>query len=291
VSSSTAAPSFTAAPAGGTNGCSGSTDAAIYTAGTGWSCHQITPGTGSVTSVATASPITGGPITTTGTIGCSTCAIGPGSSTANHIAEFSGTDGVTLKDGGAASGGTVTSVATGTGLTGGPITTTGTISVANNGIANAQLAVVQTYRTCNIDNDTQSAAPLAAALFSGGCVVPAASTIVEIDVEGGTGTLTGSAAAPTVTGTSSVQIGKYTPSSGSSTTGLLSAALATSSGKACALPTAGTATCGILGIQQAGSSLSISTTALAAGDMIYVSAATADGTQTWYRIQVHYTVN
>jgi len=36
--------------------------------------------------------------------------------------------------------GTVTSVATGTGLTGGPITTTGTISVPNNGITNTLLA-------------------------------------------------------------------------------------------------------------------------------------------------------
>ena len=38
---SPAAPTAGAAPAGGTNGCSGSTDAAIYTAGTGWGCHQI----------------------------------------------------------------------------------------------------------------------------------------------------------------------------------------------------------------------------------------------------------
>ncbi len=42
--------------------------------------------------------------------------------------------------GGAPGAGTVTSVATGTGLTGGPITTTGTISVANGGIGSAQLA-------------------------------------------------------------------------------------------------------------------------------------------------------
>jgi len=36
--------------------------------------------------------------------------------------------------------GTVTNVATGTGLTGGPITTTGTISIATNGVTNTQLA-------------------------------------------------------------------------------------------------------------------------------------------------------
>jgi hypothetical protein len=39
-----------------------------------------------------------------------------------------------------ASGGTVTNVATGTGLTGGPITATGTISIANSGVGTAQLA-------------------------------------------------------------------------------------------------------------------------------------------------------
>lgn len=64
---------------------------------------------GGVTSVTGASPVTssGG---TTPAIGCATCAIGPGSSTASHLAEFAGTDGVTLKDGGAAPTGTVTSV-------------------------------------------------------------------------------------------------------------------------------------------------------------------------------------
>jgi hypothetical protein len=69
-------------------------------------------GSGTVTSVATSSPIAGGTITTSGTVSCPTCAIGPGSSTAHHIAKFSGTDGVTLEDGGAATSGTVTSVAT-----------------------------------------------------------------------------------------------------------------------------------------------------------------------------------
>lgn len=76
VSGSTASPSFTAAPAGGTNGCSGTTDVTIYTAGTGWGCHQIT-GTGTVTSVGltvnSTSPsgiftVTGSPVTGSGTL-------------------------------------------------------------------------------------------------------------------------------------------------------------------------------------------------------------------------------
>lgn len=67
-------------------------------------------GSGTVTNIATTGPITGGPITTTGTVACPTCAVGPGASTANHLAKFSGTDGLTLADGGAIPAGTVTGV-------------------------------------------------------------------------------------------------------------------------------------------------------------------------------------
>jgi len=64
---------------------------------------------GSVSITAT-SPltVTPSPLTGTGVAGCATCAIGPGVSTANHLAKFSGTDGVTLADGGAIPAGTVT---------------------------------------------------------------------------------------------------------------------------------------------------------------------------------------
>jgi hypothetical protein len=85
---------------------------------------------GSVTSIATTTPIAGGTITTTGTISCPTCAIGPGTSTANHLAKFSGTDGVTLADGGTIPTGTVSSIATTSPITGGTITGTGTIACA-----------------------------------------------------------------------------------------------------------------------------------------------------------------
>lgn len=70
-------------------------------------------GNGSVTSIATTAPLGGGPITTTGTLTCSTCAIGPGTSAANHAANFSGVDGVTLAD----SKVTLTPPATGSTLT------------------------------------------------------------------------------------------------------------------------------------------------------------------------------
>lgn len=160
--------------------------------------------------------------------------------------------------------------------------------ISNNAVGNAQLAVVQTRRVCVIENDTQSATALVAAQFSGGCIIPSASTIVEVDVSGGTQTLTGTAAVRTFTGTSSVQIGKYSPNGGANNTGLLSAALATASGVACAL-TSTSGTC-INGVTSSGS-VSISTTSLSAGDMLQVTSASPDTAQTWYNVSIIYTVN
>ncbi len=96
----------------------------------GTSCFGGGGGSGTVTSIATTSPITGGTITTTGTIACATCAIGPGSSSANHVAIFSGTNGITLADGGALPTGTVSSIATTSPIGGGTISTTGTLTCA-----------------------------------------------------------------------------------------------------------------------------------------------------------------
>jgi hypothetical protein len=59
-------------------------------------------------------------------------------------------------------------------------------------------------------------------------------------------------------------------------------------GKACGL-TATSGTC-INGLTSSGT-VTISTTALAAGDVLYVSGATADAAQTWYTVAVVYTVN
>lgn len=160
------------------------------------------------------------------------------------------------------------------------------ISLNANGVTSAFMAVTNTRRTCVIDNDTQSATALTAAQFSGHCIIPSTSTIVEVDVVGGTQTLTGTATAPTFTGTSSIQIGKV-GTSGS--TGLLSAALATASGKACALTTTSGA-CLLNGVTSSGT-VTISNTVLTAGDVLYVSAATADAAQTWYNVTIIYTVN
>jgi hypothetical protein len=67
--SGSAIPSAGAAPSGGTSGCAGSTDAVIYTTNTGWGCHQISGGSGTVTVVASGALtntalVTGGGTTT-----------------------------------------------------------------------------------------------------------------------------------------------------------------------------------------------------------------------------------
>jgi hypothetical protein len=99
---------------------------------------------GTVSNIATGTGLIGGPITTTGTISIATGGVGTTQLAANAVTQATlsplsgaaagkvlGTDGTNLQwQTDANSGGTVTNIATGTGLTGGPITTTGTVSLA-----------------------------------------------------------------------------------------------------------------------------------------------------------------
>ncbi|MFO1303334.1 MAG: tail fiber domain-containing protein [Burkholderiales bacterium] len=87
------------------------------------------PQGGFVTSVATGAGLTGGPITSIGTINLATTQLLPTvACSANQIAKWNGGAWICAAD--ANSGGTVTSVGSGTGLTGGPITSSGTLSIA-----------------------------------------------------------------------------------------------------------------------------------------------------------------
>ncbi len=102
-------------------------------------------GGGSVTDIATTSPILGGPITATGTLSLANATVTPGTYTnATIVVDAHGL--VQNASNGSAGTGTVTSIVTTSPIQGGPITTTGTISMVASGVSagsytNASLTV------------------------------------------------------------------------------------------------------------------------------------------------------
>jgi hypothetical protein len=130
---------------------------------------QTFPGEGTVTSVGSGAGLTGGPITGSGTLSIanggitntmlqnpsltvtangplngggnvalgSSVSLGLAGCASNQILKWNGSAWACSAD--SNSGGTVTSVGSGGGLTGGPITTTGALSIANGGVTNTML--------------------------------------------------------------------------------------------------------------------------------------------------------
>ena len=96
--------------------------------GSAWICATVSGGGGTVTSVGTGTGLSGGPITTSGTINLASTQLLPSVACGtNQIPKWSGSVWTCATD--SNSGGTVTSITAGSGLTGGTITTSGTIAV------------------------------------------------------------------------------------------------------------------------------------------------------------------
>jgi hypothetical protein len=112
---------------------------------------------GTVTQVNTGTGLSGGPITTTGTISLADTAVTAGvygnstfvsQITIDAQGRITSAANVAIAAGG---NGTVTNVATGTGLTGGPITSTGTISLANTAVTAGSYGNAGTVGTFTVD--------------------------------------------------------------------------------------------------------------------------------------------
>lgn len=123
----------------GTMGCASGQVLKMNAGATAWGCaadvdtDTDTNSGGTVTTIFTGNGLTGGPISTTGTLSLMTCAPG-------QVLRVTAPGNVWGCGTAATNNGTVTSVAAGSGLTGGPITTTGTLSIATGGVATAMLA-------------------------------------------------------------------------------------------------------------------------------------------------------
>jgi len=156
---------------------------------------------GTVTQVDTGTGLTGGPITTSGTIRLANTTVTAGTYGSNVVVpqividaqgRITSASNVTIDVGGT---GTVTQVNTGTGLTGGPVTSTGTISIANTAVTPASYGSANTVATFTVNQQGQltaagnAAINIAVANVSG--AVPNTVNVLAVGLLTGGGALTG----------------------------------------------------------------------------------------------------
>jgi hypothetical protein len=151
-----------------------------------------------------------------------------------------------------------------------------TAGLVNNAVTSAKLAVVNTYRTCDIPvGDTSASAAITNAQLgpqSRVCFIPAASTVVEMDVNADAGT-------------PNVIIGR---NHAGTIVNIVSSALATAASGGIACSNTG-GTTGINGATTCSSTLQ--NTSLSAGDYLELVSGTAGGTAKFFVVHVIYTVN
>lgn len=154
--------------------------------GSQWQPTTLGAGTGTVTSVTAGTGLSGGTITSTGTIGLANTAVTPGSyGSSTNVAQFTvdqqgritAVSNVAISAGGV---GTVTSVGTGTGLTGGPITGSGTISLANTVVTPGTYGNSTNIPQITIDQQGRITSAANISLPSSGVNGPGASTVGNV---------------------------------------------------------------------------------------------------------------
>lgn len=153
--------------------------------------------------------------------------------------------------------------------------TIATADIAANAVTSAKMAAANTYRTCDIPiNDTSGSAITSGQMGpqSRVCFIPAASTIVEMDVNADAGT-------------PNIIVGR---NHAGTIANIVSGALATAASGGIACSNTG-GTTGINGATTCSSTLQ--NTSLSAGDYLELVSGTPGGTAKFFVVHVVYTVN